>query len=170
MYRHYNDVVNSALRNFTEHRKYLYYMIHEPDIADWRLEKVPESTVTLIRDFYGSGISDASAQALIWWVRNQHFFLQELGSREDLLLVRYEDMVRDPAVAVGEIFRFANLRFDPRFTRSVFNTSVTKHEPPNIDPAIRDLCDTMLEALDRVRRDPRLEVRHTTPVAVTKAP
>jgi hypothetical protein len=151
VYRDYNDVVNSALRNFSEHRKYLFYMLHEPDVADWRLENVPGSTLTLIRRLYDCGISDASAQALIWWVRNQHFFLQELESREDFLLVKYEEMVRDPAAAVGEIFQFTDLRFDPRFTRSISHTSVTKHEPPTIDPAIRDLCDTMLEDLDRVR-------------------
>lgn len=39
IYRDYNDVVNSALRRFTEHRKYLGYILHDPVRAGWRREK-----------------------------------------------------------------------------------------------------------------------------------
>lgn len=152
VYRHYNDVVNSALRNFREHRKYLYYMLYEPEIANWRIENVPASALSLIRNFYGSGISDASAQALIWWLRNQHFRLQKLQSRNDVLLVKYEDAVRNPVPAFETVFRFAKLDFAPALAKPIFGTSVARRDPPKIDDAVRALCEETLLDLDRILR------------------
>lgn len=153
IYRRFDDVVNSALRNFTEHRKYLYYMLHEPDVATWRLENVNDNTLGVIRDFYDAGISDASAAALIWWLRNQHFFAQDLASEDDALIVNYEDMVLKPDATYSAIFRFIGLDFDKVYARMVVDSSVEKHPVQPINSEIRNMCEDTQNKLDLLKRN-----------------
>ena len=148
VYRHYSDVVNSALREFSEHRKYLYYMLNDPRTADWRVEGVPTETMNTVQRFHGAGVSDASARALIWWIRNQHFFLQELQSRDDTRLLRYESMVQKPNEVFKEIFDFLSIPFHRRLIRSIHGMSLAKHPPQDIDPEIRALCEACLDKLN----------------------
>ncbi len=143
IYRHYDDVVNSALRQFTEHARYLHYMLHEPDIADWRIENVTDEDMALVRQHHEAGLSDASARALIWYLRNTLFFQQGLDSDERVRLICYERTVTQPQETFAAICEHLDIEFDPRMTRSLFRTSVGKSMSPEIEPSIKTLCDEL---------------------------
>lgn len=151
VFRHFDDVVNSSLRNFTDHQKYLYNMLHEPDPADWRLENVPEATLKIVQQYCDRGISDASAAALAWWIRNEHYFLQKLEKHENLLLAKYEDMVQQPTSTFMNIFRFAGLSFNSKYVARIFSSSIGKHPQQEIDFEIRNICHQTFDRLNKVK-------------------
>ncbi|MFQ5462385.1 MAG: sulfotransferase [Phycisphaerae bacterium] len=151
IYRDYRDVVNSALRQFQDHTKYLHYVLHEPDVAGWRLENVSDKSLDLVRQFHARGIDDASARALIWVLRNEQFFQNELDSDDRAMLVRYESLVQDPATEFEALFRFLDLPFDPSCVLRVSPHSINKHASPDIHPEIAALCADMTARLDRRR-------------------
>jgi hypothetical protein len=160
IYRHYNDVVNSALRNFKEHTQYLYYMLHDREKADWRVENVSADNLDLVRDWYSRGITDASARALIWYLRNCQFFQQQFDGNDRVLLIGYETVVTDPETELGAVCRHLAVDFNPRMTRGLFRSSVHKNDPPAIEPQIADLCDELYTRLERSRAQATLPADH----------
>jgi hypothetical protein len=150
-YRHYTDTVNSALRQFTEHARYLHYMLHDKQTAGWRVENVSEDDMELVREHYERGVSDASARALIWYLRNHLFFQQDLQRDDRVSLARYERIVRSPETELPRLSEFLGVDFQPSQARSIFQTSIRKQEPPAIDPSIAALCDDLSDRLVAAR-------------------
>lgn len=151
IYRRYQDVTNSSLRNFKEHYKYLHYMLFEPERADWRIENVSPEDMKLVEKYYNKKVSDASARTLIWYLRNHLYFQQNLGDKDErVLLVNYERLVSNPHLQFKRIFDFIGARYIERFANSVFSTSINKSPFPEIDSEIQALCDEMYENLESV--------------------
>jgi len=152
LYRRYQDVINSSLISFKEHNKYLYYILFEPEKAGWRGENVSQENMKLIEKYYNKGISDTSARALIWYLRNYQYFQQSLDKEDRVLLVSYDKLVGHPRSQFSGIFDFIGIKYVPAWTNSVFSTSVKKYAPPEIDPDIQDLCEKMYERLEGISR------------------
>ncbi len=150
LYRWYEDAVNSALRNWKNHFRELQIMIDEPEAAGWRIEELDGEMWALLRHWYEKPISDASVRALLWCVRNQHFFRQRLEDDSRVHLVNYERLVQSPVVEVQWLCRAIGLRFEPRLVEGIHRRSVRKNPPPEIDPEIRALCDAMYQRLEAV--------------------
>ncbi|WP_083843556.1 sulfotransferase family protein [Desulfobacter postgatei] len=147
IFRHFNDVVNSSLRNFTEHKRYLYIMLFEPEKAGWRLQNVTQENLDLIKKFYKEGIDDASSRALIWYLRNVLFFQQKLDFNQKVILTKYENLVADPEIGFESIFQFLKINMDKKITNTVYATSVRKNTPPEIIPEIKALCENLHQQL-----------------------
>jgi hypothetical protein len=139
--RNYEDVVNSAMRKWKEHNKYLRYVIHDPDKAGWRAKNLPVHLIELIRTHYDRGISEPSARALIWYVRNVLFFEQKLDANDNVCLVRYEKLARAPEKEFQRIFAFLQLRLRPAYFKRVSTKSIRRESPPLIDDGVAELCD-----------------------------
>ena len=148
IYRNYEDVVNSAVRKWTEHNKYLYYILHEPERAAWRARNLPSNLISIISEHYERGLSEVSARALIWYVRNQLLFEQELGSRHNICLIRYEELAKNPASEFKRIFKFLEIPLKESHYRQVSTRSIGRDEPPVIDKAVRTLCEALTVELD----------------------
>ena len=58
--------------------------------------------------------------------------------------VPYEALVTDPHGRVPPLFEFMQIPFDRRVMAKVTARSVRKHAPPDIAPAVRELCDALL--------------------------
>ena len=142
-FRRYEDVVNSSLRNFTQHRDYLDLMLHRPEQAKWRVENVTDADMALVRRFYDKGVSDASARALIWYLRNSLFFQQGFDTDQRVQLTCYEDLVTDPRSSFAEVFAFLGMSENPDAGGIAFDSSLGKNAPPELDPEIADLCDAL---------------------------
>ena len=149
IYRKYPDVINSALKNWTGHTDYLHYMLFEPEKARWRVEKVSEENMNLVKKFYEKGVSDASVRALIWYLRNSLYYQQNLHQNNKVLLVSYEKLVHKPIKGFSRIMDFIGEDFNERIIKDVFNTSIKKTEPPEIDKEILKLCNDMFEQLEK---------------------
>jgi len=147
IFRRFEDVVNSALRSFSEHNEYLRLVIEDDERARWRRWGMTEDLMALIREWHARGISEASARALIWYVRNRSFLEQGLIGSERLALLNYEALVRNPHAHFTFAARFLGLAPSAKMGRGVVATSIRRREPPEIEPAIRELCETLFEQL-----------------------
>ncbi len=150
LYRWYEDAVNSALRNWKHHFRELQIMIEEPEAAGWRIEELDDEMWALLRHWYAKRISDASVRALLWCVRNQHFFRQRLQEEPRVHLVNYERLVQSPAKEMEWLCGLIGLRYEPSLAEGIHRRSVRKSPPPDIHPEIRALCDAMYRRLETV--------------------
>ena len=155
IYRDYRDSVSSALALFKQSIQYLTLVVTRSPEARWRAVNVTDEDLGMIRGHLDRGISEASARALIWSIRNGFFFRQGLHGRREVLLLNYEELVRDPAAIVKQAFDFVELPFDDRFTRNVFATSVGRRPRPEIDAAIEAQCRAVLSRLEEHRQQGR---------------
>lgn len=142
-FRRYQDVVNSSLRNFTQHHEYLDLMLHRPGEARWRVENVTPEDMALVRRFYDKGVSDASSRALIWYLRNNLFFQQGFDDERRVRLTRYEDLVTDSRGYFANVFAFLGMSENPDAGQIAFGSSLGKNAPPELDPEIAELCDAL---------------------------
>ncbi len=147
-YRHYDDVVNSDLRKWPGGRNRLEDLITDPYKTGFRARGMTEDTLQLIRSHYRPDLSDASANALFWFYRNQLFFDQELQADTRVQLVRYEDMVKAPHDVVRSLCKFLDIQHTTRMEESIHSQSINRDSPPNICEDIRIICDGMLARLD----------------------
>ena len=96
IFRPYWDVVNSSLRQFRDHYQELDSMVRRPQDAGWRVKNVAESDMELVRFYHKKKVSDASARALLWYLRNQLLFQQVLDVDSRVAIINYDDIVRRP--------------------------------------------------------------------------
>ncbi|WP_405234346.1 sulfotransferase [Lentisalinibacter salinarum] len=157
IYRNYHDVVNSAIRKWTEHNAYLKYIIDESAAARWRGVNISEDTRSLIVEHYSRGISDESARALIWYFRNRFYYEQALDREERVKLVKYEDVTRTPDHEIRQLFDFLNLPYKARYVDAISTRSIGKDSVPQIDPAIEELCQGLYARLNDDASSGRLE-------------
>jgi hypothetical protein len=152
IYRDYRDAVSSALALFRETSlEYLSNVAQRSPEARWRSINISDADVSMIRAHLDRGISEVSARALIWSIRNGFYFRQGLDGRPDVLLLNYEELVRDPATVVRRAFEFAALPFRDDYTRKVFTSSIGRRPSPEIDPRVEMLCRDTLTRLDARR-------------------
>lgn len=145
IYRRYQDAVNSAMEKWTEHNEYLRLVLEEPERARWRRRNLSEADLALIRSHYERRLSEPSARALIWYVRNRVYFNLSLHNRSDVMLINYEELVTAPRLHLRAAFDFVGLPFSERYFEHVSVASIRKQAEPAIDAGIAVLCDELME-------------------------
>ena len=153
IYRHYHDAITSALKNWTEHYRYLRYVLHEPEVADWRRENLTDEQLAKLAELHDRNVGDDTARAFIWYLRTSLYFEQGLERRSDVLLVNYERLVAAIDAGFRRIAAFAGCTYSPRMGRGVFATSVGKSHSLAIDADVENLCRELWERLERTYRD-----------------
>jgi hypothetical protein len=154
IYRRYQDAVNSALEKWTEHREYLRLILEEPDKARWRARGLSADDLALIRQHYSGKLSDASARALIWYIRGRCYFTQKLQQRSDVMLINYEELVTNPREHLRAAFDFVALPFQEGYYEHVATSSIRKRPDPEIAPEIAELCAELAAQFTAVLRGP----------------
>lgn len=148
IYRRYQDAVTSALALFRETSlQYLQKIAARAPSARWRAVNLSKDDVAMVDAHLRRGISEASARALIWYIRNGFYFRLGLDRRPDVMLINYEELVRDPKHVVARAFDFVGLEFNDRCVSRVFGSSVGRRPAPELDPDIVALCDDMMARL-----------------------
>lgn len=150
IYRRYQDAVNSALKIWTQHNEYLHKVLYESESAGWRSENISNKMASMIEHYYTIGMSERSARALIWYVRNSMFFLQRLDRDKRVMLANYERIVRDPAGEFAKITNFLGITQCNKAATKVFSTSVDKEPFGSIDPEISQHCENLFAKLKHV--------------------
>ncbi len=97
---------------------------------------------------YRDDISYEESGALVWYLRNRLYFDLELERDDRVILVKYEDLVREPAPQFRRVFEFLGCPFRPEFVEGVFASSIRKRDFPEISGEARSLCDGMMARLD----------------------
>ena len=150
IFRQYQDVANSAVRSWGKWQlAHIRRIATQDDWNHWMTDRMSDERRRLVKQHYHEAMSIHSAAALKWYLRNQIYFdygLNEQPSR--VLLVKYEQLVRDPVSSFNVLFNFLGLKFVPSLVSKVYQTSINKEPFPQIDPGVEHLCDTLMTKLD----------------------
>ena len=144
MVRDYNDMVNSHMKLWSGCPETIGQIVEERNSAGWRGRGMSDATHALVSNLHHSDVNDASAVALFWYFRNILFFEQGFDADDRVLPVRYEWLVTNPHKGFRRAFDFVGIQYSPRTTAKVFTGSIRKAPPPNIEPRIRELCDSLV--------------------------
>ncbi len=142
--RNYNDVVNSMLKSFPSQSAVIQRLVNDPLSNRWVGKGMSETTHELISQFHKKGINDASGAALIWYLRNILFFEKGYYDDDRINIVFYEDLVNDPRTVFMGIHDFLGIKLTPYATKNIYSSSVGKRCKPDIEDAIVEKCDGLL--------------------------
>jgi hypothetical protein len=108
--------------------------------------------MAMARHFWEKGLSDASARAIQWILRNRLFFHQGLDTDPSVMAVDYDHLVRSPEATGAKVFEFLDLRFEPRFVAHMHASSIRKDPAPEVDPELAAICEDIWGRLSAVAR------------------
>lgn len=147
LYRHYAPVAASNLKEFGQRNGINNLRaIVSSDSLTWRSEGVPRDVRAVVRAHFHEQMKPHDAAALFWYVRNRFFFDLGLDRHPDVLTLRYEELLSDPARAMQGIYRFAGAPFTDR------GIGLVRPEPARkriaLSAEIEALCAGLLSRLD----------------------
>ena len=149
IHRKADDVANSAVHKWGDHQRQVIDSLVAGDVErwGWRTDRVPPEVVEAIRGVHRADLSSEEGALLFWYLRNAFYFSLGLDLHPRMRLVRYEDLVLDPAGAFPPIFEHVGVPYEERFLDRVKTTSVGRRAAPESSPEIRALCDGLTERL-----------------------
>jgi len=150
VYRQYEAVNASNMVHWPGSKNGLDKIVVDRTAADWRGKGMTDETWELIKKYYHPNMNVESAQALFWYYRNQLFFDQHLDRDPRVLVLRYENIARDPAAELMRTADFLGMSMPKNATAHVSARSAERKPKLDIAPPIRALCDSMLARLDEV--------------------
>ncbi|NOR79408.1 MAG: hypothetical protein GQ529_01030 [Methyloprofundus sp.] len=71
------------------------------------------------------------------------FFDQKFENNEQVLLISYEALVKQPEIQVKKICHFMGIEYHSQMIKGIFSSSINRRKQPDIDPKIRELCDSL---------------------------
>jgi glycosyltransferase involved in cell wall biosynthesis len=148
-----DDVANSAVKKWGDHQTDVVQAIVAGDHTTWgwRTQGVTDDTRQRLRDACAGGPLTAHEGAMLfWYVRNQAYFDQDLQHEPRMRLVRYADLAEDPTTHFPGVFHHLGAQYDASFVDQVHTSSLGKSTPPAVRPAIRALCDALMERFGTV--------------------
>ena len=154
IYRDYRDVANSAHRKWGSGQKWLVRQLATKDhYPHWFCERVSESARTAVQQLYHENIGEAEAAAIKWYVRNTFYFELGLDKRpEQVLFMKYEDLVHNPSTMYDLVFDFLDIDFHSTYAEGTFTSSVGKEDSPPLASDIEATCEALLAKLDSSRK------------------
>lgn len=156
IFRHYRDTVSSAAAKWPTAPEGIKKLADgDREAAGWWAGGLLQEDFELVRQHYHSSLSPEGAHALLWYLRNTFYFRLGLNEREDVLLIKYEDLVQQPAKYFSELFRFLEVPFKESFVSGVYNSSVGMHPIPDIPESVEELCSELHEKLKKSYRRQR---------------
>ena len=161
IWRDPDAVARSAVAKWGDHQRQVVDAVASGDLETWgwRTARLPPPLVEDLRRVHRPDLSAEEGALLFWLLRNRFFF--ELGLDRDprVLLLRYEDLLEDPAT-----FRAAFHHAGASFRRAHLHRVQPRRGPgPRLDasPEIRELCDALVA---RLRSRPCPAAPHASPV------
>jgi hypothetical protein len=109
----------------------------------WQGRRLTPEAVELVRSFDVEAMSPDTAAALFWVLRNQLYFQLGLDQREDVLLVSYDELVKDPQQQLRRLCTFLDFPYRGALDAHIERRSSHRHRTLEIDPRVRALAETM---------------------------
>lgn len=145
--RNHYDVSVSMSRQFSTTAEVLKQMRVDPALGGWRGENLSPSIRALLDDCVQDDISEVSAAAFQWYMRNFLYFDQGLDRDPRVRICFYEDLATAPEPTCRSIAAFLGISFQHSMITKVHAGSVNKAGHPEIDPRIEALCSHLLGRL-----------------------
>lgn len=157
IYRHYDDVANSALQKWGEHQREVVTAVAMGDLKSWgwRTDRLTDRIIADIRRVYRTDLRVDEGALLFWYMRNAFFFELGLERHPRMLLMKYEALVQDPKQNFPRVFAHMGAPFEEAFIARVHADSVGRKAPPQASPEIRALCEDLLQRLDAHTQQPQ---------------
>jgi len=152
IYRHYRDVVDSAVKKWGDAQRTIMLQVSEGVYTDPGNkaigERVTPENLKMVRRIMAKGLSSGEGAALLWYLRNSIYFDLGLQTNPRVLLCKYEDLVREPDKQFEALFRFIGAGYSPEYTADVHTSSVKKMNAVTFNQEIEGLCEGMMARLD----------------------
>lgn len=146
--RNFEDTVNSASVKWQAGRVALGRLASgDLRAASWRAGGLTPEKLALVRRLYREDMSEHEANAVMWYLRNDLFFDLHADTRQDVLLVLYEDLVANPQQHVTRLFNFIGMPLPPGVVAVIGQRSRPKRAFPGISAEIRTLCEGLEKRL-----------------------
>jgi hypothetical protein len=149
LFRHYSDVAMSNVRKFGTHAvRDNIAALAARDGSDWRSEFVPADVGELVDAHYRPELDPYDAAALFWYARTRLYFDLSLQSDRRVLLVNYEQLVRQPDRTLAAIYRHAGASPpDATATAGVHDRSIGLGADLRLAPTIAPRCEELWQRL-----------------------
>jgi hypothetical protein len=150
VFRHYRDVARSNVKLFTpEVRRYNLEPIVREQPDSWRAELVPEDVRELVVRHYSPDMNPFDGAALFWLARNRLFFELDLAREERVMPLKYEDLVADPELSLGRLYRHAGIAFPgPWIAEGIHHSSIGLGREVELSPEIEQACEELWSRLN----------------------
>jgi hypothetical protein len=136
--------VRSTLARWPENnRRVLRRIAAGEGAACWEARGLSQESLELVRSVDYERMSQASAAALLWLVRNLLFFELGLHERPDVALVRYENVLEQPEPSIRAVAGFLDIEFSPRMAAHIAARPPATPGDLEIDPGIRERCSEL---------------------------
>lgn len=123
--------------------------VHGTPHASWQLRGVSAEHLGLIRDLDLDRMSEHTASALFWFVRNSQFFDQGLDRRPDVMLADYGSFLHDPETAMRWLCAFIGFPYRSGLIEHIAPQRRTPRIDVVIDDRVAELCAPLEERLKR---------------------
>ncbi|MDZ7829187.1 MAG: sulfotransferase family protein [Halofilum sp. (in: g-proteobacteria)] len=150
VFRHYEDAVRSSLRSFGKVADNVSDLVEDPAAHGWMGRGMSTETHARLRALHHPGMNDASRVALFWYIRNRLLYDTGLAGDPRVRLVHYERLLAAPDDELARLFDFLGLAYRPAIGSDVRPQGRHGSEPLPIEPAVRDACDELHAALERM--------------------
>ena len=164
MFRNYKDVTASNLINFGPKNGINDLRpIVKGDPLNWRSEGASEQVRKVVSKYFSEDMKETDAAALFWYARNSLFFDLDMQNKPEIMMCRYDDLVKNPAEMVPEIYDFIDSPFPGgEIVKDINANSIGKGKDIKLNPEIEALCQGLQQRLDEVyfaRQNPERPVR-----------
>jgi len=148
IFRHFEDTVNSATVKWTSGRAAVRRLAtREFKPSDWRAGGLTDEKLRLVARLYHEGMSEHEANAVLWYLRNDLFFALDAAQRDDVLLVRYEDLLKEPRAHAARIFDFIGVPVPAGAFGAIRGGERPRRPFPAISADVRRLCEDLHQRL-----------------------
>jgi hypothetical protein len=148
-YRNVDGRVRSALSKFGDQSLQVVRAIAEGRAGElWQAQRLSDDARQLIQALDVDQITQETASAVIWYVRNSLYFELGLDRRNDCLLVSYDRLLDDPDREIRRICGFIGSEFQPAMAAGIGRRSPNTRGELALDPAVRQRCSDLERRLE----------------------
>ncbi len=141
VFRDPDDRARSEVSKFGSSNLLALQAMAAGDLSGWQAQRLPESSIELVRSLDPATMTPDTAAVLFWVVRNRLWFDLGLDARDDCLLVGYDAFVSEPDRTLDAVCSFVGLPAGAAAGIGVERRDTHASRALDIDPRVRDLAD-----------------------------
>lgn len=140
--RDYQDVVASGLKKFgTKVGNYMKEYIETGLGDNWISKTMPSATKKKIAQFIkGVELQEQDWMALVWWAVNYTIISEKLVEKNNIIFVRYEELVSNPDKVLKKIYNNIGLSYKKTLGKFIHKKSIGKGRTIHLNNIIKQMC------------------------------
>ena len=114
---------------------------------NWLSLGMPTATLEMLSKINSNAFTDHDWMALVWWSVNRTIMLDRLYESDRFLLLKYENLVRNPDAVLRWVYEDIGLQYKYRASKYIHPMSVGKGAAIQLHPHVREICENLAEDL-----------------------